>query len=78
MTKKVRITFEEWDHTCADGCCYDYGTKIYVDGKLVEHYSNEVGSSYVGSDPQVALESVLKHLGYKVDVEFKHKDDNGE
>ena len=26
------IEFREWDHTCGDGCCYLYGTEIYIDG----------------------------------------------
>jgi hypothetical protein len=30
--KEILIELEEWDHTCGDGCCYTYGTNIYING----------------------------------------------
>lgn len=67
----MKITLKEWDHTCGDGCCTDYGTQILIDGKEVEHYDKDiVVNTYVGCDVEVALRSVLKHLGYgNVEVE---------
>lgn len=29
------IELKEWDHRCGDGCCYTYGTELWVNGKLV-------------------------------------------
>lgn len=61
------IEFREWDHTCGDGCCYLYGTEIYIDGIKIEHYENTkeepVDNSYIGDNPKTAVLSVLKHLG---------------
>jgi hypothetical protein len=68
--KKLKITLEDWDHTCGDGCCYSYGTKIYLNGKELEHPNPEVhDNSYVGMDVGTALRAVLKELGYEVEVE---------
>jgi hypothetical protein len=68
--KKVKIILEDWDHTCGDGCCYSYGTKIYLNGKELEHPNPEVhDNSYVGMDVDTALRAVLKELGYEVEVE---------
>lgn len=71
MSKKVKIEFLDWDYTCADGCCTTYGTKILVDGKEIEHYaSNEndfIPNDCVGDDPETAVLSVLKHLGYAIE-----------
>jgi hypothetical protein len=68
--KKLKITLEDWDHTCGDGCCYSYGTKIYLNGKELEHPNPEVhDNSYVGMDVDTALRAVLKELGYEVEVE---------
>jgi hypothetical protein len=68
--KKLKITLEDWDHTCGDGCCYSYGTKMYLNGKELEHPNPEVhDNSYVGMDVDTALRAVLKELGYEVEVE---------
>lgn len=68
--KKVKITLEEWDYTCADGCCSDYGTKIYLNGKELEHPNTEVDyNGYVGSSVDTALLAVLKELGYEVEID---------
>jgi hypothetical protein len=32
--EELLIELEEWDHTCDDGCCYNYGTNIYIKGLL--------------------------------------------
>jgi hypothetical protein len=70
--KKVKITLEEWDYTCGDGCCFSYGTKIYLNGKELEHPNPEVDdNSYVGDDVTTALLAVLKDLGYEVEIECK-------
>lgn len=34
-TDKHTITFEYWVRTCSDGCCTDFGEKVYVDGECV-------------------------------------------
>jgi hypothetical protein len=68
--KKVKITLEEWDYTCGDGCCTDYGTKIYLNGKELEHPDPEIYyNGYVGDNVTTALQAVLKELGYEVEIE---------
>jgi hypothetical protein len=69
--KKLKITFENWDYTCSDGCCTDWGSKIYLNDKELEHPNTDIqDNSYVGEDVQTALHAVLKELGYE--VEFKN------
>ena len=60
MKKKVKITLEEWDYICADGCCSEYGMITTVNG--IEVASHD-------TDTAVILEKVLKHLGIDVEVE---------
>ena len=68
--KKIKITFENWDYTCGDGCCTDWDSKIYLNDKELEHPNTDIqDNSYVGEDVQTALHAVLKELGYE--VEFK-------
>jgi hypothetical protein len=71
--KKVKITLEEWDYTCGDGCCYYYGTKVYLNGKELEHPDPKVDdNSYVGMDVTTALLAVLKELGYQVEIDLTY------
>jgi ArsR family metal-binding transcriptional regulator len=70
----IKITFKDWDYTCGDGCCYKYGTKIYINGVEVEHPNEEIkDNSYVGNNEEIAVHAVLKHLGYEVEIEKIYK-----
>lgn len=72
--KKLKITFEDWYHECADGCCSYYGTYLSLNGERLEHLNPEVhDNSYIGMDIENSLEAVLKKLGYE--VEFEHKNE---
>ena len=44
------------NHSC--GCCTDWGTNLFVDGKFIDQ---------VFLDKSAALEFVLKSLGHEVD-----------
>ena len=73
--KKIKITFKEWDYTCGDGCCYNYGTKLYIDDEELEHPNPEVlDNNYVGMDVETALHAVLKKLGYEVEFDNKQEE----
>ena len=62
--EELLIELEEWDHTCNDGCCYTYGTNVYINGEQLE---NEDGTSQ-----SQLLKAVLNKLGYTdVRVEYK-------
>ena len=59
--KKIHV--EDWHHTCGDGCCDEWGTAVYVDGKAVElSYGVDVDD----------IESILKAVG--VDYEITYED----
>jgi hypothetical protein len=30
------IVTEGWEHSCGNGCCFDYGYLLYLDGVLVD------------------------------------------
>lgn len=57
--KHLTIEFEDWDHTCSDGCCYMWGTNVKVNGVELD---GDVSSN------QAALRLVLEHLGYTVEI----------
>jgi hypothetical protein len=70
--KKVKITLEDWDYTCGDGCCTSYGTKLYLNNKELEHPNPDIlDNGYVGMSVETALHAVLKKLGYEVEIECK-------
>ena len=29
------VTFDDWHYECGDGCCYEYGTSLIINGYLV-------------------------------------------
>ncbi len=60
--KKLKLTFEDWDYTCGDGCCYESGTKLKIDDV---HVSDNVDCS------QNHIIDVLQHLGYELEIEYK-------
>jgi hypothetical protein len=72
MSKELKIKIEDWDYTCTDNCCYDYGVRISINGVEVEHpYSTKespIPNDYIGIDVQTAIHAVLKHLGYEVEM----------
>ena len=62
-TKDITITFNEWEHECADGCCYDYGTELYVDGEMI--------TTQAEHNVEDTIWNLLTHLGYNVTIERK-------
>jgi len=32
----MKIETQDWDYTCSDGCCYEYGVYLWIDGKEVD------------------------------------------
>ena len=75
MKNKLKITLEHWDYICGDGCCTDYGVKLYLNDKELEHPNPEQwNNNYIGQDVETALESVLRELGYEVEITQTHSD----
>lgn len=61
----MKIETQDWDYTCGDGCCYEYGTNLFIDGEQIdERFSCK-------SD---ALEGALIRLGFEVEEIYKDDD----
>lgn len=58
--KKLKIEIEEWSHTCDDGCCYTYGTDVFINGKKVS--SGDYNST------EIILKEVLESLNFYVEI----------
>jgi hypothetical protein len=37
----MKITIEDYHHTCADGCCHTYGYDLFVDGNKIGSFEDE-------------------------------------
>ena len=48
--KKLDIELKDWEHNCGDGCCYTYGTDIYLNGQRLDDLTkvlcNVTGTDY--------------------------------
>lgn len=66
MRKKIKIILRNWDYICGDGCCYDSGVSIEVNG---EKCDNE----YSGDIVEDALKFTLNKLGYEVEIKIEHE-----
>lgn len=71
---KITIELKEWDYTCGDGCCYEYGRKVLLNGEELEHpdstEENWIPNSNVGDSVGDSLRAVLKKLGYSVEIYY--------
>jgi len=59
--KKLNIKLVSWDYECADGCCFDFGQDIYLNGKQLNENHAENNEN--------ALIAVLTELGYEVELQ---------
>ena len=60
--EKINITFNHWEYTCGDGCCYEDGIAMSINGEEVCHN--------VSYNEQEVARSILKYLGidnYSID-----------
>jgi hypothetical protein len=62
----IKIEIKEWSRTCGDGCCYTYGTDVFMDGV-------QVNESDV-SEKEELLIAVLKHLGIEAEIVIEYQD----
>ena len=53
------IKLESWDYTCGDGCCYEYGIVLTVDGKSITRHFDARAHS---------LKELLDELGIEAEV----------
>lgn len=67
---KLKIELRHWSYTCGDGCCHLFGTKLFLNGKELEHPNPDIkDNGYIGEDVSSALYAVLKELGHEVEIE---------
>lgn len=57
----MKIRTVEYETTCDDGCCSDWGVKLFVDGLECDQTFADVGD---------ALSYLLRNLGHEVDHEY--------
>lgn len=71
--KKRKVTIQPWDYECGDGCCYDYGNKVFIDGAQL--FLPNSGDDY--NPPQAVdiceheihnLTAILEALGIEIEV----------
>jgi hypothetical protein len=58
----IKVSFEDYEYTCSDGCCHDYGTIVTVNGTELPNHNYQ--------DPGNTVEQVLNYLGYNVEIEY--------
>jgi hypothetical protein len=56
----LKIKIEEYGYSCADGCCYNYGTITTV---------NDIELPCHNQDVETIVSQILTHLGYTVEFE---------
>lgn len=60
---KREVIFEAYHHSCSDGCCDDFGTRVYING---------FNLGDVGDDTESFLEALMEFLEIDgVDVRFE-------
>jgi hypothetical protein len=59
--EKIKIGIQSYEYSCGDGCCYEQGDNIFINGERIGDIPN--GSA------ECALHLVLAHLGYEVEIE---------
>lgn len=61
MPKHIKLKFNQWHHTCADGCCDSWGVEIILNGEVVTNFNDTVAEQ--------PIVDILVHLGYTVEIE---------
>jgi hypothetical protein len=60
---ELKITIEEYDYTCSDGCCRHYGTITTVNGVELPCHNQ---------DTETVVRQILEHLGYMVEINSEY------
>lgn len=62
MKPIIKIKLIDYEYSCGDGCCYNYGTITTVNDVELPCHNQDVGT---------ILEQVLEHLGYEVEIVYE-------
>lgn len=57
------IEINDWDRTCGDGCCYDYGVDLLLNGERITPYFCNSNGGFAE-----ALKILLNKLGVEAKV----------
>ena len=57
MKQPIELQVHQYSNTCNDGCCYNYGTIVSINGEELPCHNEDV---------ETQLIQVLEHLGYEV------------
>jgi len=64
--QELVIELEDWDYRCGDGCCYEWGVGISINGEDLD----SIG--FVGSnDVEVGIVRILEYLGINYEIKYK-------
>lgn len=67
MEGKHQIILRDWDFTCGDGCCYDYGTELIVNGEVLTKYFDSNNGDYIEQ-----LQAIFDKIGANVEINKEH------
>lgn len=59
--EKVVLTTQDYHYTCGDGCCDNYGQRLFINGEEI--------NAELEPNPHYAIELILRKLGYEVEWE---------
>lgn len=69
MSEKLDIKLKDWDYTCGDGCCYEWGTDIKVNGEKIE------GGRFADSNDVITgISAILDHLKIEYTIDFEESE----
>lgn len=40
--KKIKITLQDWETNCGDGCCHEYGWDITINDETTSIFGNDI------------------------------------
>lgn len=58
----IKVSFEDYEYSCGDGCCHEYGTIVKVNETELPNHNYQ--------DPGNAVKQVLNYLGYNVEIDY--------
>ena len=66
LNREITIVFNEYDNTCSDGCCHNWGIETSVDGVELSAHNTDVPTQ---------VRQILEHLGYQVTIITKYNNE---
>jgi hypothetical protein len=61
--ENLKIKTKSWNYTCGDGCCYTWGTDVFINGKKITQGKSD--------NINTILKEVLEYLGYQIKINYE-------